>query len=227
MVQAEQRAADDAATPLCFPRRIKADVQRMVPRGDRQAENSVETRKSTPAAQSKPNPSSISSGDPERSARKCRSGQKCRSILVDAQGLDQDHTLAELKPEALDAKQLITSTLTECRAVQSQAVLSILGDLRGLIRTADLPWILPRGRRGAVTNASTIYRWITKGLRGHRLVVVRIAGQTYVHVDDLREFLGLSERRMSPGDSPSQSKVAPASSQHEATERRLKEAFGV
>src|SRR5437868_2812792 len=37
----------------------------------------------------------------------------------------------------------------------------------------------PLGRQGRPTHLSTVYRWISRGVRGHRLEAIRLGGSLY------------------------------------------------
>lgn len=38
-------------------------------------------------------------------------------------------------------------------------------------------------------HVATVWRWIQKGVGGRRLKATKLAGRTFIHVDDLQEFL--------------------------------------
>ena len=56
-----------------------------------------------------------------------------------------------------------------------------------LIPIADVPNYLPR-RRGKKTHYQTVYRWATKGVRGSRLVTIKVGGIRYTSLEALRRF---------------------------------------
>jgi len=47
---------------------------------------------------------------------------------------------------------------------------------------------LPRRRRGRKAATSTIWRWATRGLRGVKLEVIRLGGQSYTSREALQRF---------------------------------------
>lgn len=50
---------------------------------------------------------------------------------------------------------------------------------------------LPRRRRGRKVHPSTIWRWAKHGLRGHRLEVIKIGGQTCTSLEAMQRFFDL------------------------------------
>ena len=59
-----------------------------------------------------------------------------------------------------------------------------------LIRLADvprLPW-LPRRRKGKKLHISSVIRWVSPGLRGHRLEALRVGGALCTSEAALRRF---------------------------------------
>jgi len=47
---------------------------------------------------------------------------------------------------------------------------------------------LPGRRQGKRIHPSTVYRWAVRGIRGHRLEVVRIGGTVYTSCEALQRF---------------------------------------
>ena len=47
-----------------------------------------------------------------------------------------------------------------------------------LLTLAQAAQLRPAGRRGRPTHTSTVYRWISRGLRGHRLEAIRLNKST-------------------------------------------------
>lgn len=102
----------------------------------------------------------------------------------------------------------------------------LLAGLSSYIRVSELPDLLPRGRNGARLAMSTIWRWQLKGRRGRKLPIHVVAGVRFVDERELYAFLrpepsaANSSRNGTDG-------TASDTSDHEATERRLREHFGV
>ena len=58
-----------------------------------------------------------------------------------------------------------------------------------LLTPAEAARRLPRSRRGRAVHKSTIFRWISRGLRGEiRLEAVKVGGQTFTSVEALQRF---------------------------------------
>ena len=57
-----------------------------------------------------------------------------------------------------------------------------------LFSLSEAARLRPPGRRGRPTHTSMLYRWITRGLRGHRLEAIRLGGQLYTSAEALQRF---------------------------------------
>jgi hypothetical protein len=57
-----------------------------------------------------------------------------------------------------------------------------------LLTLSQAARLRPPGRAGRPTHPSTPYRWATRGIRGHRLEVVRLGGVTYTSREALQRF---------------------------------------
>jgi hypothetical protein len=60
-----------------------------------------------------------------------------------------------------------------------------------LLTLAQAAQLRPAGRRGRPTHTSTVYRWISRGLRGHRLEAIRLGGALYTSREALQRFAEL------------------------------------
>ena len=60
-----------------------------------------------------------------------------------------------------------------------------------LISLAQAAKLRPAGRQGRPTHVSTVYRWISRGVRGHRLEAIRLGGAWYTSVSALQRFANL------------------------------------
>lgn len=61
-------------------------------------------------------------------------------------------------------------------------------DAPDLVDWRDVPDLLPR-RSGKKVNVSTVWRWMTRGLRGQRLPSIVIAGRRYTSRSALQDWL--------------------------------------
>ncbi len=57
-----------------------------------------------------------------------------------------------------------------------------------LIRLARAGRHLPPGPDGRPTAPSTLARWATRGVRGHRLAVIHVGGRVYTSLEALQRF---------------------------------------
>ena len=57
-----------------------------------------------------------------------------------------------------------------------------------LLTMAQAARLRPLGRNGRPTHPSTVYRWISHGLRGIRLEAIRLGGTTYTSREALQRF---------------------------------------
>ena len=57
-----------------------------------------------------------------------------------------------------------------------------------LISLAQAARLRPRGRRGRPLHPSTIYRWISRGIRGIRLEATRFGGTFYTSREAMQRF---------------------------------------
>lgn len=69
-------------------------------------------------------------------------------------------------------------------------------------------------------NASTVWRWATRGCRGIRLETVRIGGFHYVSADALRAFLDATNE---PNESPTLPKQPRSQKQRRASIRKAEQ----
>lgn len=108
----------------------------------------------------------------------------------------------------------------------SPAPRGLLAKLSGYIRVSELPDLLPRGRNGARLAMSTIWRWQLKGRRGRKLRIHVVAGVRFVDERELYAFLG-TESPATDSLTNATDNAASATNDHDETERRLRERFGV
>jgi hypothetical protein len=57
-----------------------------------------------------------------------------------------------------------------------------------LITLSQAARLRPPGRAGRPTHPSTPYRWATRGIRGHRLEIIRLGGVAYTSREALQRF---------------------------------------
>lgn len=57
-----------------------------------------------------------------------------------------------------------------------------------VVSFSDACRYLPRRRQGRKIHASTLWRWGTRGLRGVRLELLKVGGQTCTSVEALQRF---------------------------------------
>jgi hypothetical protein len=57
-----------------------------------------------------------------------------------------------------------------------------------LLTLAQAARLRPPGRRGRPTHVSTIYRWIARGVRGHKLQAIRLGGALFTSREALQRF---------------------------------------
>ena len=62
------------------------------------------------------------------------------------------------------------------------------------ITIAEVPLHIPK-RRGRKVHYSTVYRWMTKGVRGRRLESLLIGGVRYTTLEALARFLKLTPQK--------------------------------
>jgi hypothetical protein len=82
-----------------------------------------------------------------------------------------------------------------------------------LVPLSVVPRLLPSSAEGKSINLSTVFRWITKGVKGIRLEAVLAGGRWYTSEESLRRFMTrLTEMTLPTGAtilrSPSQACVA-------------------
>jgi hypothetical protein len=76
----------------------------------------------------------------------------------------------------------------------------------------SIPW-MPRRRDGKPLNASTIYRWTTHGIRGHRLEYLQMGGVRITSHQALERFfarLGPADANAQPGRTGAEALAATA-----------------
>lgn len=64
-----------------------------------------------------------------------------------------------------------------------------------LIALADLPKYLPPTRSGKSIHIGSIYRWVTRGVQGRKLEVIRVGGRIYTSESAVRRFLVVCEEQ--------------------------------
>jgi hypothetical protein len=57
-----------------------------------------------------------------------------------------------------------------------------------LLTLAQAARLRPLGRRGRATHVSTVYRWISRGVRGIRLESIRLGGTLYTSAEAVQRF---------------------------------------
>lgn len=57
-----------------------------------------------------------------------------------------------------------------------------------LLSPAQAARLRPPTRSGKPTHPSTVFRWIARGVRGHRLEAVRLGGHLFTSVEALQRF---------------------------------------
>ena len=60
--------------------------------------------------------------------------------------------------------------------------------LEKLVSFPEAARLLPRRRRGRKPHVATLYRWASRGLRGHRLETIRVGGSLCTSVEALQRF---------------------------------------
>ncbi len=80
-----------------------------------------------------------------------------------------------------------------------------------LLTPAQAARLRPGIRRGRPTHPSTVFRWIARGVRGHRLEAVRLGGHLFTSVEALQRFA----ERLTADAAPS---VGPPQGTRRATE---------
>jgi hypothetical protein len=61
-------------------------------------------------------------------------------------------------------------------------------DRETLLTLAQAARLRPPGRQGRPTHPSTIYRWISRGVRGCKLEAIRLGGTLYTSREALQRF---------------------------------------
>ncbi len=84
------------------------------------------------------------------------------------------------------------------------------------ITLAETPHHVPK-RNGKRMHYSTVYRWVTKGVRGRRLESLLVGGVRYTTIEALRRFLHSPLR-------PPDREVSPSSDLTDAIEESLRDA---
>lgn len=95
-----------------------------------------------------------------------------------------------------------------------------------LIPLREVPQVLPPRPTGKRVHISACYRWMSRGVRGGRLEVIRIGGSTYTSQDALQWF---GERRAAARAQPGEAATArPRERQRqiERAARRVAEELG-
>jgi hypothetical protein len=63
-----------------------------------------------------------------------------------------------------------------------------------LVALGEVPQVLPRRGQGKRLHVSSVYRWVTRGVRGILLETLRVGGSTYTSLEALQRFA----ERLSP-----------------------------
>lgn len=69
-----------------------------------------------------------------------------------------------------------------------------------LIPIRDVPKRLPQRPNGKAVHVSAVYRWVQRGVRGHRLEAIRIGGTSYTSLEALQRFA--DQNQASTGSPP-------------------------
>lgn len=78
-----------------------------------------------------------------------------------------------------------------------------------LLPLTRVPRILPKQPGGTSVHVATIYRWISRGIRGTRLETIRIGGRRYTSVEAVDRFIrATSEQSCSVGSNECISQTA-------------------
>lgn len=81
-----------------------------------------------------------------------------------------------------------------------------------LVTLAQAARIRPPGRRGRPTHPSTVYRWISRGVKGQKLEAVRLGGTLYTSAEALQRFADrLTSAAPSEGEGPDMTSRGPRS----------------
>ena len=70
----------------------------------------------------------------------------------------------------------------------AENISALLVAQEGLIPVGQIPKLLPPRPNGKRVHISACYRWITRGIRGVKLEVVRIGGSTYTSHEAIARF---------------------------------------
>lgn len=86
-----------------------------------------------------------------------------------------------------------------------------------LIRVIDVPALawLP-SRKGRPIHAATVYRWVTRGVRGRRLRTVRVGGVLATSETWLWDFFGINQNPGAPLQSHRKRSIQKANAELEA-----------
>lgn len=92
-----------------------------------------------------------------------------------------------------------------------------------LIPLRDVTKLLPPTRRGRRIHVSCVYRWIGRGLKGHRLEFIQVGGSTYTSREALQRW---TEKLTSPPHSIT-SHPSTSSSDDQAVMERVARKLGI
>jgi hypothetical protein len=93
-----------------------------------------------------------------------------------------------------------------------------------LIPLSQVPDHLPRTNAGNRPHPATIYRWVSRGIRGTKLETIRIGGRRLTSVEAIDRFIECTSRRKEANPKPELSPVNHRKRVEKAS-RRVKEIF--
>lgn len=102
--------------------------------------------------------------------------------LISSRGQVRTARLTPLKVLALLPSLRVSPT----RVVHEGTMIDLASET--LLTFAQACAYLPRRRRGRHAHTSTLWRWATRGLRGHKLEVIRVGGVVYTSREALQRF---------------------------------------
>lgn len=88
-----------------------------------------------------------------------------------------------------------------------------------LIRLTKVPDHLPGTDQGNRVHPATIYRWVSRGIRGVRLETVRIGGGRYTSIEALHRFIEATSDEAS-ADAPGTAALGSAGPTHRSSRKR-------
>jgi hypothetical protein len=84
-----------------------------------------------------------------------------------------------------------------------------------LLSMSQAARVRPLGRLGRPTHPSTVYRWISRGVRGRKLESLRLGGTLYTSREALQRFADLLTGETAPTPAPSPATLASLKAEEE------------